>query len=422
MNNVKDSAPQEEILKLPLFQGYGIEIEYMIVDKDSLDILPITDKLMHALSGTYEDEIERGEISWSNELALHVLEFKTKGPVKTLEKLPTLFLDQVKDANEILKKFNARLMPTAMHPWMDPHKEMKLWPHAHNPIYESYHRIFDCRGHGWANLQSTHINLPFSNDAEFAKLHAAIRVLLPIMPAIASSSPIINKEVTPFLDTRLNVYLHNARAIPSITGKGIPEVARSRREYEENILNPMYRDIAPLDPDKILQFEWLNSRGAIARFDRYTIEIRILDVQECPTADIAIAHAIVDVLKALTAEKWVSIDHLNAIDIDELYTIFLETIKEGENAKIHHPDFLHAFGMKGSTTTCELWSHLIKMLWHDKGVHHSHLHQAFDVILKQGPLARRIKNRWKKKPTPEHLKEIYRSLCDCLADDKMFLT
>ena len=39
----------------------------------------------------------------------------------------------------------------------------------------------------------------------------------------------------------------------------------------------MYRQIAPLDPDHVVQYEWLNSRGAIARFDRNAIEIRVID-------------------------------------------------------------------------------------------------------------------------------------------------
>ena len=50
-------------------------------------------------------------------------------------------------------------------------------------MYEAYDRIFDCRGHGWANLQAVHLNLPFSGDEEFGRLHAAIRLVLPIMPA-----------------------------------------------------------------------------------------------------------------------------------------------------------------------------------------------------------------------------------------------
>jgi hypothetical protein len=32
----------------------------------------------------------------------------------------------------------------------------------------------------------------------------------------------------------------------------------------------------------VLRHEWVNARGAIARFDRSAIEIRVLDVAECP--------------------------------------------------------------------------------------------------------------------------------------------
>ena len=80
-------------------------------------------------------------------------------------------------------------MPTGMHPWMDPAREFELWPHGDREIYAAFDRIFDCRGHGWANLQSMHLNLPFADDDEFGRLHAAIRALLPLLPALAASSP-----------------------------------------------------------------------------------------------------------------------------------------------------------------------------------------------------------------------------------------
>ena len=47
---------------LGLFQGYGIEIEYMIVDAETLNVRPITDELLRAVSGSFESEIELGEI------------------------------------------------------------------------------------------------------------------------------------------------------------------------------------------------------------------------------------------------------------------------------------------------------------------------------------------------------------------------
>ena len=123
-------------------------------------------------------------------------------------------------------------MPTAMHPWMDPN-DVELWPHGTRVIYDTFDRIFSCKGHGWANLQSLQINLPFAGDEEFARLHAAIRFLLPILPGLAASSPIIDGERNGILDNRLVVYRSNCARIPSVTGEVVPEPIGSIGEYHE---------------------------------------------------------------------------------------------------------------------------------------------------------------------------------------------
>ena len=194
-------------------------------------------------------------------------------------------------------------MPTAMHPWMDPN-DVELWPHGTRVIYDTFDRIFSCKGHGWANLQSLQINLPFAGDEEFARLHAAIRFLLPILPGLAASSPIIDGERNGILDNRLVVYRSNCARIPSVTGEVVPEPIGSIGEYHERLLEPIYRDLAPHDPEGCLRNEWVNARGAIARFDRMAIEIRVLDVQETPLMDVAYAALIVEVLKLLCTEEW----------------------------------------------------------------------------------------------------------------------
>src|SRR5207245_5492709 len=105
------------------------------------------------------------------------------------------------------------------------------------------------------------------------------------------------------MDSRLSVYGSNAKTIPSIGGAVIPEPVVDRADYEMRILAPMYRDIAPYDPDRVLSHEWLNSRGAIARFQRNAIEIRLADTQECPAADIAVACATIAIVRALYADR-----------------------------------------------------------------------------------------------------------------------
>lgn len=400
---------------LGLLEGYGIELEYMIVDRDSLDVKSIADWLMTQVGGGYEIEIERGNVAWSNELALHVIEIKTNGPARNLAHLDQRFNQHIQEINNLLKESNAMLMPTAMHPWMNPDLELKLWPHENNQIYKNFDRVFDCKGHGWANLQSTHINLPFANDEEFRKLHRAIRYILPLIPAIAASSPIVEGKYYPYLDARLDFYRHNSKRVPIISGAIIPEDVGSYDEYQTKILMRLYQAIAPHDPKGILQHEWLNARGAIARFDRMAIEIRLIDIQECPQADIAIAGAISSVLEAL-------IDHEIDLNLNEvcLAEILKSTIIDADQAIIEDREFLEALEIKEKKLRAsELWTVLI-----EKSVSRESLYpewkNALQVIQEHGPLARRIKNALPKNFSKDELKSIYRELCLCLDEGVLF--
>jgi gamma-glutamyl:cysteine ligase YbdK (ATP-grasp superfamily) len=405
-----------------LFERYGVELEYMIVDARSLDVLPVTDRVLYAVAGEYLSEFELGSISWSNELALHVIELKTTDPAASLDGLAAEFQEHVGRINRILEPLGGRLMPTAMHPWMDPHREMRLWPHDFSPIYEAFHRVFDCRGHGWANLQSVHLNLPFADDEEFARLHAAIRLLLPIMPALAASSPVMDGKTTGRLDNRLDVYRQNARRVPRVSGSVIPEAVFSKRDYEQEILQPLYRDIAPLDPDGTLQYEWLNARGAIARFDRNTIEVRVLDVQECPRADLAVCRLLTGVLQAMCAERWMPLARQQAFGVEPLQAILLDAIGAAENTRISDAEYAAAFGFappaEGTYTAGQLWQHLYRQVRADEPFPEP-LDAALHTMFESGSLATRIA-RGLADNQPGAMTECYRRLCDCLAEDRMF--
>ena len=78
---------------LRLFEGTGIELEYMIVNRDTLDVLPIADELLKTVVGSYTNDYEKEGICWSNELALHVVELKTCGPVDTLAETADKLVD-----------------------------------------------------------------------------------------------------------------------------------------------------------------------------------------------------------------------------------------------------------------------------------------------------------------------------------------
>jgi len=397
------------------FTGYGIELEYMIVDRETLAARPIADLLLVDADGNVANEVDHDELAWSNELVRHVVELKTNGPAESLEGLGSNFHADLVEINRLLAPHGACLMPTAMHPLFVPDRETRLWPFGQNEIYAAYNRIFDCRGHGWSNLQSMHINLPFADDAEFTRLHAAIRAVLPIIPALSAASPFEQGRTTGWMDTRLRYYRDNQREIPEISGQVIPEAVTSIDDYHARILQPMYRAIAPHDPDGILADDWLNSRAAIARFERQTIEIRIIDLQECPAADLAIARAVVALVKRLYDGEIAEFERQQSLDNGALAGLLFECARHGSTARIEHQGWLDAFGLQGPVSAGTAWRTLFERGWlgDDPGGH-------VGVILEHGTLAERIKRRTGNDPGRESVVETYRELAACLAGNRPF--
>ena len=183
----------------------------MIVDRASLDVRPFADASRRAGRSTSR---ARG-VDWSNELVAHVVELKNPQPVRDLATLPHAFADR--GAARQRAAGDARRAPDA-----DGHASVDgsgrgdvAVAHGEGAaIYATFDRLFDCRRHGWSNLQSMHVNLPFDGDDEFARLHAAVRVLLPIIPALAASSPYAGGRAQPALDQRLVEYRDNSLRFP----------------------------------------------------------------------------------------------------------------------------------------------------------------------------------------------------------------
>jgi len=402
---------------LAAFSAFGIEIEYMIVDRTTLGVAPLSDRLLTAVAGELTNETQQGEISWSNELALHVIEIKTNGPKPRLDAVVGDFQSTVRRINSLLAQWNARLMPSGAHPWMNPDTDTHLWPHDDDAIYGLYDRIFGCQGHGWSNLQSMHINLPFKDDAEFGRLHAAIRIILPLLPALAASTPYLDGRDTGLVDARIDAYARNQRRVPSITGRIIPEPVRTHAQYQARILTPMYREIAPHDPQGILQFEWLNSHGAIARFDRQAIEIRLLDTQEHPGADLAVAALVVAVVERLYRGPDALLDAADALDTGVLAGILRECVERGEHARIDNEAYLRLLGIPDTACSAGAAWRTLEQLSRQRLTPHR---DALDVILDEGSLASRLKRSVGPEADAAALRTTYRQLCECLEYGRMF--
>jgi len=404
--------------KYHLFEVYGIELEYMLVFGKNFKAAPIVDKLLLKKAGKITSDIENGEIAWSNELVAHVVELKTNGPTSNLNDLSELFHKNILEINTLLKPLESYLLPTAAHPLLNPLKDTELWKHSYSEVYELYNRIFNCKGHGWSNVQSTHINLPFFDDKEFEKLHAAIRIILPLIPGLCASSPILEGKNTGFKDARLEYYKTNQKEIPELTGLVIPERVFSKVDYYATIFEPIKKAIKPYDTENILDHHFLNSRGAIARFDRNAIEIRLVDVQECPKADMAICVLIIEVLKLLVGKKLAALQQQKKWPKEELLDILNPVIKDAENYVIPNLDYLNLFQVNEAISVKALWKHLYDLA--KENIHESH-YETLESILNEGTLATRILKAVAEDYSEENIKKVYINLAECLQENKLFL-
>lgn len=413
-----------------IWERFGVEMEFMIVDRDTLNVLPRADvPLGKDKDGNQLSDIEYDDIGLSNELVSHVLEFKCAHPKSTFDGLGKRFFHEIRRANKKLEKINAMLLPSACHPFMDP-AEMKLWPYDCLDIYQTYDRIFNCKGHGWANLQSTHLNLSFDGNEEFGELHAAIRLLLPLIPAIAASSPYLDGKYTGYRDARINVYRHNQDKVPEITGQVIPEQAYSYDEYNKMIFDKVKKAIAPYDTEHLLNHFFLNSRGAIARFDRGAIEIRLVDIQECPNADIAIAELEIATLKAIVNGRFASShtlkeyrEFLRNFDTTRLAELLNKTVKDAENASIDWAEYLSVFGIDFATaaenavTAGDLWKHIYSVVKNDL----TEVSQSvMEKMLERGTLSSALYKALGDTPCHEAFVTEYKKLADCLAHNRLY--
>jgi carboxylate-amine ligase len=403
--------------KYHLFEVFGIELEYMLINNSSLKVTPIVDELLTLKNGKLTDDIDNGTIAWSNELVAHVVELKTNGPTADLNNLSEAFHKNIKEINALLKPLNTSLLPTAAHPLMNPRTDTQLWKHSYSEVYALYNRIFNCSGHGWSNVQSTHINLPFFDDDEFEKLHAAIRIILPLIPALSASSPILEGKNTGFKDTRLEYYKTNQKEIPEMTGLIIPEQVFSKKDYADAIFGPINKAIKPHDTDNILDHYFLNSRGAIARFDRNAIEIRLVDIQESPKADMAICVLIIEVVKLLVSEKTASLETQKAFSKESLFDILNSCIKNGENQIIDDITYLNTFDIERESSAKNVWNHLYQMV--KPNIDRSH-YDVIEHILEKGTLSTRILNALKTDFSEGNIKKIYLKLADCLQQNSLF--
>jgi len=405
-----------------LFEVVGLELEYVVVDADLRPLCVLHDAF-RSINGRPTSYIERGRVGFSNELAAHVFEIKNVGPRRSLAGAEREIMDGMRFFSQVLREeHGARLLPSGMHPFMSP-MDTKLWSRSGRRIYETYARLFPIRQHGWLNIQASHINLPFASEADTMAMHNATAALLPYLPALAASSPIYEGALGPAMDNRLEFYRRNQSDVPTITGRVIPEYASSFADYRRKVLEPIYAALSALPGGDMLRHEWVNSRGAIMRFGRRALEIKILDVQECVKADIAVAAFVRGALKTLVQR--LKRRQLELPDHDMLVEDLDAVIRDGGGARVH-ADHLRPASMsrRAKTTARSVLGDLLESASSALRKEERSYLSIVDDRVRRGSLAERMahqvarRSRRRGVTEVDAIRAIYDELMDCLEKNR----
>jgi glutathione synthase/RimK-type ligase-like ATP-grasp enzyme/gamma-glutamyl:cysteine ligase YbdK (ATP-grasp superfamily) len=399
-----------------LFEVAGLELEYPTVNAD-LDVVALVEPAFRAIAGRGTSDIRLDTVAFSNEIADHVFEVKTPEPLTTLREAEDAIVGGVRRFAEVLQQeWDARLLPTGMHPWFDP-LHGRLWTRSGLRIYSAYARIFDIRTHGWMNVHATHLNLPFGDERETIALHTAAALLLPYLPAIAASSPMHDGHLQPYADARLAWILQHQARIPQTCGRIVPEPVDSFAAYRRDILRPMYAALDAFPHSEPLRQEFLNARGAVLRFARRALELRVLDTQECVRMDVAIAAFARAALRQLTHDV---LDGLVTVPpYDTLVADFEACIRDGTDATVQAPHLRAAADNAPGVSVRTVLGSLVARAQPAVDANDAHYLDLVAAVIRHGSLAQRIRLRLEPHAgTPEALRaaarQVYGELADCL--------
>ena len=377
---------------------------------DQLKALPINDRILKDFHGRVVNSVTKSRFTFGKELQMHVMEIKPNNPFK----LPADFEETMQDAvltlsDFLQQKYNANLLGTGMHPLLKLN-HTTIWPHRHRQIYAAYSKLFNLKQHGWLNIQSFQLNLPYANEKEAIMLHNALAEICTYLPAVAASSPIYEGKIGENTDNRLKFYKENQAKVPSVTGDVIPEYTTSFQHYQREIIGKYSSDMASLGADMlILNKEWVNSRGVIFRFDRHAVEIRIMDEQECVKSDVALSCFIRAAVRALLNARTGLLPH------NILVKDYSAIVRNGLKAKVQHPH---------GPTARQVCHYLLEIAWEAATDEEKAYIPLVQKRLKQGNLSETIlahvKGKSKKSDLRDAVTSVYLELVGCLINNEPY--
>ena len=390
-----------------------IEVEYIIADKDSMEAVPLAEKLIKKAAGcekcsTYSPSDSECSILWSLTKHDYIVKFSAQINRVNIREAEKILHNQIIEANRILEEFNAVLYASAVYPL--PGSENASMNIKNNDLLfsgspDNFNNLIK---NSVFNYHYMKLYLHFENEEEFFRLHTAVRLIMPLLPALTSGSPVLG-DTEDSQDITLEIFKHKL----SRTGKAcrsiIPLPVRNRNEYEESINQCMKCDYVNNDSGMIDE-----CRAVTADFEKGMLAVRIFDMQESPHVDFAVVRFITYILELIvncrcSTEKQASISN------EELLEIFDNITKDGLKGMVENEKYLKLLSIEDQTkmSAWGIWMLLAKKVKDYAGLKIP----PVENILKTGSLSERII----KAAEQRSVKETFQELAECLEENIMML-
>ncbi|MFZ9503234.1 MAG: glutamate-cysteine ligase family protein [Cyclobacteriaceae bacterium] len=397
----------------------GVSIEYMIVDRSTLELKPIISNLLESLNQEDKHNPAGKPLKWKPGYQPHIFRICSASPQVNLNTLEHAIADELRIINRILAEFGAMLLPGGMHPFADPFSIKTAQPA--DAYSELTQRIFDGKGHSWVNLNRSYVELPYHDEHMLQRLQVAIRIVLPIIPALSAASPIVEGNFSGRIDNGIRYARARYSRFPAIAGQLVPEPYFSERKYREMILDKIKAQLSPVDPEGLIHPNQINFRGAVPDFDGKRMILQIMEPQECLAADMAIIKLVQEAIRFFMDEKTIGFEEQSEARMEILAGILEDVAENGRHAEVFSSEYLAFFGLDEVSTVGTIWKHLFQRLANDPLRPLAMYEKELSVILDQGPLAERILTVVGEKPGQEELMFMWRRLGDCLEQNRLLI-